>query len=164
MNKKRLIALLLLLSLWAAFLVGCAAPKEPVLRLSTGEAAPGETVEVTVSFENAPAVSGCHLRLGFDPQVLTPITATCLLEEGQFLSNLSSHHAADLTEVTLVWANAEALALSGQTFTVTFLVGEGAAEGRTALTWKQAELVVEGEKLSLSPKDGGIAVLENKTS
>ena len=128
----------------------------------------GETVQLTVSFENAPAASGCHLRLGFDPQVLIPTSATCLLEEGTFLSNLSSHHATDLTdltdltEVNLVWASTEALPLTGECFTVTFLVKEGAAAGKTALGWKQAEFAVDGKKIAIAAKDSSITVIGNQ--
>lgn len=125
----------------------------------------GDLARVTISIKENPGFEGANLRLYYDADVLTPVSATGP-SDGLFVSNAAGGAVpptmGDTPYVSLVWAAATAMTEDGEIFTVTFRVREGGRVNTTLLSLGIVELQKGGEEFTLPLYSGQIQIFDEE--
>jgi hypothetical protein len=143
---KKLLPILLLAAIFAAFAAACDTRQpaglkgsdDPTIYISVKPGAESREYEVLVSAANNPGIAGYNLALEFDNTKLTPVSVTqggALSNGVLFMSNASNaseEQRVDMTAVTTLWASARNDYSNGALYTVAFRA-DPSASGRTEL-------------------------------
>ena len=108
---------------------------QALLRVGSGTAAPGGTIQVAVSVQDNPGLAALMLRISYDRDVLTLASVS----DGGLLGKGSFQAGNDLTAVpyTVLWADSLASqnhTQDGDLLILTFRVAENAQNGETTVT------------------------------
>lgn len=153
MMKKFISFVLLVLMLAGMMSVGAMAAGTPTIEVSSVEAAPGETVTVSVSLVNNPGIACFELAVSYDTSKLewTGVTS----------GGLDGNWDVAVGE-TVMWVNAENYTQDGEIFNLTFKVRDTASgSAEITLSYEAGEVFDENEAdVAFSVSAGGIAIRE----
>ena len=122
---KKLICFILVLTMLAGMTVFASAEGTPSFVVSSGEAAPGEEVQITVRLENNPGLASAELNVEYDPDVLE----WTKVEQGDYTGGWDAK-----VGVAVTWGGGKNTYTDGLFCTLTFKVKENAEEGDTVVT------------------------------
>lgn len=117
-------------------------PGNPMLRLSTASARPGEKAELTVSLENNPGICGMNFRITYDTAAMTLTDYDCAAGEMNFSDWTVGIGAGEKA----LWISTEAFEGSGPVLNLTFTILNSASEGEREVTLTEAVLVNQSEQ------------------
>ena len=160
---KQLRFVLPLLMAICLLLGAASAADSPAFRISTPDANPGETVQVTVSLVNNPGITSIRLFLDYDSDLtLTNITYNTSI------GGMSQQPQTLKSPVVLLWISGVKDVKGDFTLaTLTFRVSDRAAAGKKAITMQYDEddvFNLAEESIAFAVQNGGVTVKGGATS
>jgi hypothetical protein len=134
-------------------------PNSIVLSKPSGK--PGNEVDVVASFLGDSSIAGFDLEIGYNPDILTPVSVTrdsSLGGSTSFEGNLSY----ETNKIRVVWANASDVTTE-KLFTIRFKISGSAGAGVTPVTVTPVKVAKASPigLITVSKQDGYVTVIED---
>lgn len=152
-----LLAILLLLSISYGTPVTAAGETEPTFTVSSGQAAPGEKVSITIRIDNNPGIASVKLKVQFDSALtLTGVTYN------PSLGGMSMQPQKLQSPATLNWFNGAQNTTGDMVYvTLSFTVAQNAASGfhDISVTYDPNDVYnIAEQNIAFQVKNGGVLV------
>lgn len=138
-------------------------PEAPMIIVSNPTAAPGDTVDVTITMSGNPGFVSANLNVNYDSNVLKLKE----VKDGGLLGGVTHSDNLETSPYGLCWANdtvRENITVNGVLATLTFEVAADAEAGTSAITLEQDILNFDMDDVVFNLVSGGVQVEAVKPS